>query len=277
MTTDRDESGLIRSWLDETYKAERDAQPFLDRVLDDVPNTPQRRRRWWHLPTLRRTPAAPTTKETTEYQPAPTPALNGHTPTVTGRTTSMLSPVKAITAVVLAFAIGGVFLITQPFGGTTDVAPGAATDTGAPEAAWVTGTIGLGNCILPESEEVSPEVVRLREHCAPQRWTMSDSRLSGTATETWYSDSFPTDPVSLVQIGRNDVQTEDGAWVCTFGPRAGQGTSRGVSKELRHEVCIGSGSNDGLTAVLTVDLSEFTVEGLIFSGELPPMPDAPAE
>jgi hypothetical protein len=189
----------------------------------------------------------------------------------------MFSPTNTVVAGVLAFAIGGVFLITQPFGGTTDLAPGAATDTDAPEAAWVTGTIGLGNCILPESEEVTPEVVRLREHCAPQRWTMSDPRLSGTATETWYSDSFPTDPVSVVQIGRNDVQTEDGAWVCTFGPRAGQGTSRMVSKELRHEVCIGSGSNDGLTAVLTVDLSGSTVEGLIFSGELPPMPDAPAE
>jgi hypothetical protein len=50
----------------------------------------------------------------------------------------MFSPVKAITAGALIFAIGGAFLIAQPFGQQGGSVPGAVTDTEAMRPALVT-------------------------------------------------------------------------------------------------------------------------------------------
>ena len=41
MSTEHRESDLIRSWLDETYGAERNPHDYLDHLLDEVPTTPQ--------------------------------------------------------------------------------------------------------------------------------------------------------------------------------------------------------------------------------------------
>jgi hypothetical protein len=102
---------LLGTWLKDTATSPPDPQQTARKVAERLPQTPQVRRRWW-LPSLRREPAHLTaSKERTEYQPTPIPATNGHSATVTGRTQSMFSPVKAITAGALVFALGGVLLI----------------------------------------------------------------------------------------------------------------------------------------------------------------------
>ena len=81
-----------------------------------LPQTRAASARRWSLPILARgrRPSRPPADRPT-YQPSPIPATNGHTPTVIGRTQFMFSPVKAITAGALVFALGGVMLIAQPF------------------------------------------------------------------------------------------------------------------------------------------------------------------
>ncbi len=101
----------VGSWLKGREVPHPDSQQTARQVAARLPHIGQRGR-WWPLPSFRR---PPNTDQTTDYQPSPIPSANGHTPTVIGRTTSMLSPVKAITAGALVFAIGGAFLIAQPF------------------------------------------------------------------------------------------------------------------------------------------------------------------
>ena len=48
MSTDRDVSRIVRSWLDEGVTVLPDR--VLDAVLDQVPATPQRRATWWRVP-----------------------------------------------------------------------------------------------------------------------------------------------------------------------------------------------------------------------------------
>ena len=179
MSTERRESDLIRSWLDETYEAERDPRDYLDHLLDEVPETPQQRRRWWHLRGRGRRRAVPTPADTTEYQPSPIPASNGHTPTVSGRTSSMLSPVKAIAAGVIVSAIGGALLVAQPFG-QQDIVPGAESSAEAP--VWVTATVLFSSdCDFGETTTEGGVTMERGMHCQGQTWTSDDPRLDGTA------------------------------------------------------------------------------------------------
>ncbi len=104
----------VGSWLREEDPAPPDSLQSARQVATRLPLVRQQSR-WWPLPLVRRTPTPTWATDTTEYQPSHIPATNGHTPTVTGRTTSMLSPVKSITAAAIIFALGGAFLIAQPF------------------------------------------------------------------------------------------------------------------------------------------------------------------
>jgi len=133
----------LGSFYKDTEVAPPDPRQSADRVMAEVPDTPQIRRRWW-LPAFRRNADAESVMPSTDFQPTPIPATNGrshhaHSPTVLGRTQSMFSPAKAITAGALVFAIGGVLLIAQPFGQQSSV-PGAAIDGAGLEPASVTGT-----------------------------------------------------------------------------------------------------------------------------------------
>ncbi len=96
----------------------------------------------------------------TDYQPSPIPATNGHAPTVIGRTQTMFSPVKAITVGALVFAIGGTFLIAQPFGQQGDSVPGAQSAFLPGVEVTVTQTCDFPVCT----------------------WTASDPRLTGAST-----------------------------------------------------------------------------------------------
>ena len=130
----------MQSLLEEEFRAMDTAPSDVDRSTREVLQRKahvRQRSRWWPFPVFYRRTQSPTTNDTTHDQPSPIPAANGHTPTVIGRTQSMLSPVKAITAGAIVFAVGGVFLIAQPFGQQGSV-PGAEADFAPPVE--VTGT-----------------------------------------------------------------------------------------------------------------------------------------
>ena len=133
----RDIRPIVEAWL-------KEPAPLSDRgiakVGHKVHQTPQRRR-WWPLPIFSRATRPPTANSPAESQPTSITDTNGHTPTVIGRTQSMFSPAKAITAGALVFAIGGVLLIAQPFDQQGGSVPGAATDTEVVPATWVTGDV----------------------------------------------------------------------------------------------------------------------------------------
>ena len=133
----------VGSWLLDADPAPPDARESVRQAMARTPQVRQRGR-WWPLPILGRTAGPPTLDRTTDYQPTPIPATNGQTPTVIGRTQTMFSPAKAITAAALVFGIGSVMLIAQPFDQQGGSVPGAATDTGPVDPVWVTGTESLG-------------------------------------------------------------------------------------------------------------------------------------
>jgi hypothetical protein len=208
----------------------------------------------------------------------------------------MFSPVKAITAGALVFAIGGAFLIAQPFGQQGSTVPGAETDTEAVAPTWVTGTIKYASggtiahgsdCTEPTSE-VDGAVRHERGYvCEPQTWTTSDPRLTGEAAALWNADVYEPDAdvfkahpltnVSVITAAYN-LRNEAGGWACHstslahgygFVPQRDAGETA---------MCVGDGEYDGLSAILVIDgpAGPLSIEGLIFSGDFPPVPERPA-
>jgi hypothetical protein len=277
MSTEHRESDLIRSWLDESYEAERDPHEYLDHLLDEVPDTPQQRRRRWPFPLFRRQAHTPTAtpKNTAEYQPSPIPATNGHTPTVIGRTRSMLSPVNAIIAGALVFGIGGVMLVAQPFDEQGITAPSAEGDAVSMDPAWVTGTIlHAPSCIQPKRTVDGDVVHEVGYRCESQLWEADDARLNGRATPSWNADVYRLGPDASVSTGIYEVETETGGWLCSSGPTVAQGSGLFASTRPETIRCAGQDTYVGLTAVLDVDPDAGTFEGLVFSGAVPEAPAA---
>ena len=250
----------------------------IQNAMAQVRETKQVHRRWW-LPSWRRKAVhSPDIAQTTDYQPSRIPATNGHTPTIIGRTQSMLSPVKAITAGALVFALGGVLLIAQPFDQRSSV-PGAESVDVAPT--WVTGDILAALSCSADPDVMDGDVRRSRNvECNPQAWTSSDSRLTGRVARRWNDDVYQTDEGSIsVSMGAAFLRNEGGGWVCSDSSLL-----RGFGKSSEAVTgttftCIGDGGYEGLSAIL---VSEYTVGfaeefvGLIFSGDFPPLPEAPA-
>jgi hypothetical protein len=186
---------LLDTWYRDRETPRPEVQTSVAQIMANVPRTRQRGR-WWPLPTFRRKVQASTATDTTEYRSGPIPAANGHAPTLTGRTRLMFSPVKAIIAGGLVFALGGVFLVAQPFDRPESAVPGAEM-TEPPVAVDV-----MQECA---NIYVSPIV------CT---WTASDPRLTGTLTHEWMADVSPPEPDDLYSVGWADATLEgpEGDW-----------------------------------------------------------------
>jgi hypothetical protein len=279
----------LGSFYKDTEETPPDPRSSADRVMVEVPDTPQVRRRWW-LPPFRRKADTESVMASTEFQPTSIPATNGrshhaHSPTVLGRTQSMFSPVKAITAGALVFAIGGAFLIAQPFSQQPAV-PGAETEAIAPT--WVTGTVSRAvstldgpACSGPDSVESDGDV----RHdwiieCGPQTWTSSDPRLTAEVVRRWNEDVFQTDEGTIsVSMGTAYLRNDGGGWACSDSSLLkGSGTFSEAVTETTF-TCIGDGGYEDLSAILVSEMGpNFSEEfvGLIFSGDFPPLPEPPA-
>ncbi len=269
----------LAAWFSDREEAPESVPQGVAMVMANVPRVRQQGR-WLPLP-LRRSKSIATTPSTTgtaEYQPSPIPASNGQSPTVIGRTMTMFSPAKAITAGALVFALGGVLLIAQPFQQQASV-PATTADV---EPVWVTGNIALASsCTGPDYEQDG--AVRHDWHyvCSPQTWTASDPRFSGEVAALWNDDVYQTDNgFNAVNVSANYLRNEEGGWTCTsINLYEGYGLfPTGLTGETA--TCIGQGGYEGLSAILVMDdsLAETAnpFSGLIFSGDFPPLPEPPA-
>ena len=268
----------MRNWLQEEQVALPDAERASQQIASQLPATRQRRRRWWRLPVRARMPKPLRTADTAETHPTPIPASNGHTPTVIGRTTSMLRPVKALTAGALGVALGGAVRVAQPCGQRDATVPGAEADV---EATWVTGTVRFASsCVEPERTTQAGLTIERGYVCEPQTWESDDPRLGGTATASWNADVywFPTERYSVINAFW-DIRDETGGWTCRSGGLdRGSGLFTDPVAGAGELTCAGYGDNEGLTAILVADWSTSrSFEGLIFDREVPPEPDLPAE
>ena len=245
----------VRDWMKRTDVEPPDANESARQVRARLPGVRQRRR-WWPFPVFYRQPETPANEH-----PTSTPASNGHTPTAIGRTTSMLSPAKAITAGAIVFAIGGTFLIAQPFD-QQDNPPGAAVDPCTTPITPVSGRVTWGTT----TDEVSPvfiDATTHREVVHISRWDMDDDRLDG---EQEFHAVWDTNGMSGVHSGTIRVENADGAWSGTVygvGPSmatwqefislTGEGAYAGLSANLFGRSGSGGGPLEG--AIYPTDLA----------------------
>ena len=253
------EAPFLDEWLHDTEATPPDPSEGARRVASQLPHVRQAGR-WLPFSLFGRQAQAPT--DTTEYQPSPIPASNGHTPTVIGRTTSMLSPVKAITAGAIVFAISGAFLIAQPFGQQSSV-PGAATDSGPVPPVEFSGRWVYSYTI--EDGDSGGTWAYVAEE-------MSDPRLAGRISLTGNSSVLANG--ATVWSSAYRIENEEGAWQEVPGMLMNFG--QGIAS-TRTGLLEGEGSYAGLVAIadLAWDLggvdSAFDVQGIVIdAGDLPP-------
>jgi hypothetical protein len=256
----------VRDWIRQTEAQPPDAHQSARQVMARLPEVRQRPR-WWPFPVLyRRAQSAPMTiDQATEYQPAPIPAANGHTPTVIGRTQTMFSPAKAITAAALVFGIGSAVLIAQPFSQQVEVAPGAE-GTDHAEPVKFTAVFNPG----PEVRRPTCEVIGGMTQCMGIAWSphitdVSETRLDGVMTVSQNQNQWPLQPWLLMETYR--ISNDHGAWQGSFPSMSDGGAFGNASVVL-----VGEGAYEGLYAWM--DVSDWSaISGVIFS--VPP-PEAPA-
>jgi hypothetical protein len=268
--TQRPDDTRLHDWLDETVGPTPDPVEGTQQVMSQVEETSQVGR-WLPFPVLHRKAKVkpPRANHTTEYQPSPISDTNGHTPTVIGRTQTMLSPVKAITAGALVFAIGGVLLIAQPFDQQGSV-PGAeeGAELADPVEVTITSTEvpggDPGTCTTHAGDY---------ERCTgttwSHQWSATDPRLSGTATHHVNEVSTGV----IFEAYAIEVVNDKGAWV---------GTGRHASSPVDATVLTltGEGEYEGFSAFVFEDTSGSEEEAfktaVIIEGELPPFPELPS-
>lgn len=233
----------------------------------------RQRSRWWPFPVLYRRVKTPTTSDATENRAIDVSASNGHVPTVIGRTQTMLSPVKATTAGALVFALGGLFLVAQPFGQQGSV-PGAEQGAEPAPPVEVTITPEDGTDLEPEqcttrSGDPSATVGVDASACtraASYLLSASDPRLSGTATILVIEYLWPGRG-AIYEAYAIEIVNDEGAWV---------GTGRHVAQlDQTMYTLTGERAYEGLTAVLGYgpDSEEPGWKGVIVEGGLPPFPE----
>jgi hypothetical protein len=267
---DEQMQSVLDEWFEDTDPQPPNAQRTTTHVMAQVPQTRQRGR-WLPFRLFRpkaQTPIA--TNDTTDYQPTPIPATNGHSPTVLGRTQSMFSPVKAITAGALVFAIGGVFLIAQPFDQQGASVPGAATEVAPPVEFTATWGFSGGNVREATADGLDP--TRYRDGVDNLRIIepASDPSFVGDVTVAYNYDEYRSTGARQVTSRAFSVENDVGTWrgVPHFSLNILSGGKTGAT-----QVFIGERGYEGLYAVAeltTTPRQGVDVHGFIFEGEPPP-------
>jgi hypothetical protein len=257
-----DDERFLKDWLDDDAPDSTGARKDADQIMARLPETKQRSR-WWPLLPARRS--------------SPRPSVDGQPPSISGRTRTMFSPVKAIAAGALIFALGGVLLVAQPFDQQSDV-PGAEPETIAPT--WVTGTVEFAPSCSDPDAEVTLAVIKYRNYeCSPQTYTTSDPRLTGEVALRWNEDVYRTDE-GAIAVGTAEayVRNDGGGWACSSSSLSKGGGLFGEAVTGTTDSCVGEGGYEGLSALLVFDgqAGPKSLEGVIFSGDFPPPPGPPA-
>lgn len=143
---------------------------------------------------------------------------------------------------------------------------------------WVTGMLQLAGDCEDAQVEAADGLLRQRGWlCAPQEWVTSDPRLSGTATNTWNADVWVVDGALIsLRRGTYEVVNAEGSWQCEFAHNLAHGSGLFFDPVHAESVtCVGAGGYEGLTAIVTIDWSDFqnvTLAALIVPGDPPPVP-----
>jgi TRAP-type C4-dicarboxylate transport system substrate-binding protein len=237
----------VASWLVDGDPTPPDARESVRRAMARTPRVRQRGR-WWPLPIIGRSGGPPTMDQTTDLWPRPIPATNGHTATVIGRTQTMFSPAKAITAAVLVVGIGGALLIIQPFHQEGSSAPGAATDAGTPLALTLALQVDMGEPVQPAIDAFVEQVDRLSDG------SIAIEPLYGAGHAT--SAGGEAGVASLLRRGEADL--------ALIGSRAWDLTGATSLQALQAPFLI---TDDALAeAVATSDIAERALAGLSDAG-----------
>jgi hypothetical protein len=201
------------------------------------------------------------------------PPMRYRSQLVVGSPALRLATVVAVTAALtLALAgavIAGASLLPSP----VPVPQGAPT--------WVTGNVQPASSCSEPPPVSDGDVLRSRNvECSPQTWTSSDPRLTGEVSRLWNWDTYQTAEGSIsVGMDAAYLRNDDGGWTCSAScVETGSGTSAKAVTGTTFD-CVGDGGYSGLSAILVLeDAAGFSedIVGLIFSGDLPPLPEAPA-
>ncbi len=276
MTEDRLQT-ILESFYRSTALTPPDPSRSLEEVMARVPQTRQRGR-CWPLPSLGRASVTPPAIPSTAFRPTPMPATTGHVPTITGRTYTMFSPVKAIVTGAVVFALGGVFLIAQPFDQQGGVVPGAPAASTPAVAVHVSGTDGDPTFLIDPTQVRVGDVTQFRGGLFTQTSSMDDPRVSGELTFTWSGDVYGVPFVdAATEWGTMRIANESGTWE---GPCSGG--QWGDTTSILSCWLPGSGDYEGLTYYRQFDWPpEVGVRGVIFPGvpptEFPALPASVSE
>jgi len=267
----------VGTWLRDEDPAPPDSHHSALTVAARLPSVRQQSR-WWPLPLLRRRPAAPIVIPDTDHTPPPIPATNGQSPTVIGRTQSMLSPVKAITAGVLVFALGGVLLIAQPFDRQGGIAPGAEVSD-AFEPVPFTLRFEPGMPLRDAQTNTEDGVTKVLEACfAPSILSPSDPRVAGSVTfcrsEHHYGLEGAEGPFAWSRTYR--IENDEGAWQGSSSGAEWQDPAAESRVETQEVFTLeGEGAYQGLYATMAFMPDKRSIQGVIIGGPPPETPVLP--
>jgi hypothetical protein len=180
----------------------------------------------------------------------------------------MFSPVKAITAGVVVFALGGILLVSQPF--SERGAPPAAEGDPAPvvlvEVSGVTG--GAEECDITSSRRsIENGFTADRGYtCTDPSWDMSDPRLDGVVSMVKSLDRYAEGTEDAFSIGSIAVmiENEDGSWHGRPEPQASFPWGSVATNSVT--ILDGRGAYEGLVAVLDIPDGSGGERGYSFGG-----------
>ncbi len=233
MTIDYDLKPLLSDWMQEDAILPDD----LAEILDQLPQTPQRRHRWSFT-----------------------------FPSNTWRNASMFNTTRVAGTILLLCLGAGLALATAPADRSTDQAVLPAVD--APALGDMTRfTISATESSSPPGGTSTETAFgRLLEGQVMGYFTQSsDPRMSGDMTTTANGHLFDSEEImypAVVLTGSQVIENEAGSWVGTFIAIDYPGTP-----DLHlQSILTGTGAYEGLSAIIT------NGEGLIFPGDLPASP-----
>lgn len=132
-------------------------------------------------------------------------------------------------------------------------------------------------CTEPEVEQDAAVRRERNGVCSPMTWRASDPRLSGTVTLVESHDVYQLgDGVVSVGVVAEFLSNDEGGWACSDSGNLYEGDGdAGTYVGTPTSTCIGRDGYEGLSAILVFDIVDLAFEGLIFPGDVPPVPEQP--
>lgn len=263
----------IRAWLQDAEVPLPDAEQAGREIRVRISQTRRPRFTLWSLRKGGGARSAPPLIPESEVRPSPVPVTTGHAHIVIGRTQSMFTPARIVAVGLLAFAVGGAMVISQPIRQPAVIAPGAQSSAKAAVPVAFTGTGSGSTCEIPATTESDGPVAHTRGASCGPTYTFSDPRLDGTVSWLSNDDEYTDGSGLFIQSVALSIENDEGAWrmiPILSAKWPDQGTI--TDDPARHFFLVGEGAYDGLIAVVD-GFSTNQLNGFIIDGEFPPSPE----